>query len=67
LQPNNPEGEDKTTKSISSEDDEDSAIESKRKSKAIFIEQVRNHIDQGSLTWEDVRDEANVTIAAVSI
>lgn len=37
-----------------------------RKSKAIFVEQVRIHVEQGQLSWEDVRAEANVIIAAVS-
>lgn len=37
-----------------------------RKSKAIFVEQVRTHVEQGQLSWEDVRAEANVIIAAVS-
>ncbi|XP_014094459.2 probable cytochrome P450 313b1 [Bactrocera oleae] len=35
-----------------------------RKSKAIFVEQVRTHVEQGQLSWEDVRAEANVIIAA---
>ncbi|CAD6991345.1 probable cytochrome P450 313b1 [Ceratitis capitata] len=35
-----------------------------RKSKAIFVEQVRAHVEQGQFTWEDVRAEANVIIAA---
>ncbi|XP_017493154.1 PREDICTED: probable cytochrome P450 313b1, partial [Rhagoletis zephyria] len=35
-----------------------------RKSKAIFVEQVRSHVEQGQLSWEDVRAEANVIIAA---
>ncbi|XP_055851883.1 probable cytochrome P450 313b1 [Episyrphus balteatus] len=35
-----------------------------RKSKSIFVEQVRNYVEQGQLTWEDIRDEANVIIAA---
>lgn len=32
----------------------------------VFIEQVRNCIEQGQLSRKDVRDEANVIIAAVS-
>ncbi|XP_054084059.1 probable cytochrome P450 313b1 isoform X2 [Zeugodacus cucurbitae] len=35
-----------------------------RKSKAIFVEQVRTHVERGQLSWEDVRAEANVIIAA---
>ncbi|XP_053968114.1 probable cytochrome P450 313b1 [Anastrepha ludens] len=35
-----------------------------RKSKAIFVEQVRSHVEQGQLSWDDVRAEANVIIAA---
>ncbi|XP_067637975.1 probable cytochrome P450 313b1 isoform X2 [Eurosta solidaginis] len=35
-----------------------------RKSKSIFVEQVRSHVEQGQLSWEDVRAEANVIIAA---
>ncbi|KAH8255059.1 hypothetical protein KR032_012351 [Drosophila birchii] len=38
--------------------------ETRGKSKAIFIEQVREHVERGQLSWQDVRDEANVTIAA---
>ncbi|KAH8383808.1 hypothetical protein KR009_010615 [Drosophila setifemur] len=38
--------------------------ENRGKSKAIFIEQVREHVERGQLSWQDVRDEANVTIAA---
>ncbi|XP_017073417.1 probable cytochrome P450 313b1 [Drosophila eugracilis] len=38
--------------------------EMRGKSKAIFIEQVREHVERGQLSWQDVRDEANVTIAA---
>ena len=39
-----------------------------KKSKSyVFLEQIRNHIDEGQLTWQDVRDEANVIVAAVSI
>ncbi|XP_017110212.2 probable cytochrome P450 313b1 isoform X1 [Drosophila bipectinata] len=38
--------------------------ESRGKSKSIFIEQVREHVERGQLSWQDVRDEANVTIAA---
>ncbi|KAM8704209.1 hypothetical protein ACLKA7_008757 [Drosophila subpalustris] len=35
------------------------------KSKSIFIEQVREHVERGQqLSWQDVRDEANVIIAA---
>lgn len=40
--------------------------DSRSKSKSIFIEQVREHVERGQLSWQDVRDEANVTIAAVS-
>jgi len=40
-------------------------LEMRGKSKAIFIEQVREHVERGQLSWQDVRDEANVTIAAV--
>lgn len=37
------------------------------KSKSIFIEQVREHVERGQqMSWQDVRDEANVIIAAVS-
>ncbi|XP_017003593.2 probable cytochrome P450 313b1 [Drosophila takahashii] len=39
-------------------------LEMRGKSKAIFIEQVREHVERGQLSWQDVRDEANVTIAA---
>lgn len=39
--------------------------EPRSKSKSIFIEQVREHVERGQLNWQDVRDEANVTIAAV--
>ncbi|EDW43009.1 GM26333 [Drosophila sechellia] len=42
-----------------------SELEMRGKSKAIFIEQVREHVERGQLSWQDVRDEANVTIAAV--
>ncbi|XP_055908580.1 probable cytochrome P450 313b1 [Eupeodes corollae] len=35
-----------------------------RKSKSIFVEQVRNYVEQGQLSWDDIRDEANVIIAA---
>ncbi|EDV43806.1 uncharacterized protein Dana_GF16333 [Drosophila ananassae] len=38
--------------------------DSRSKSKSIFIEQVREHVERGQLSWQDVRDEANVTIAA---
>ncbi|BFF91578.1 probable cytochrome P450 313b1 [Drosophila madeirensis] len=38
--------------------------EPRSKSKSIFIEQVREHVERGQLSWQDVRDEANVTIAA---
>ncbi|EDW84316.1 uncharacterized protein Dwil_GK14074 [Drosophila willistoni] len=38
--------------------------QSRVKSKSIFIEQVREHVERGQLSWQDVRDEANVTIAA---
>ncbi|XP_020813097.1 probable cytochrome P450 313b1 [Drosophila serrata] len=38
--------------------------ETRGNSKAIFIEQVREHVERGQLSWQDVRDEANVTIAA---
>ncbi|XP_064546969.1 probable cytochrome P450 313b1 isoform X2 [Drosophila montana] len=35
------------------------------KSKSIFIEQVREHVERGQqMSWQDVRDEANVIIAA---
>ncbi|ALC45364.1 Cyp313b1 [Drosophila busckii] len=35
------------------------------KSKSIFIEQVREHVEIGQqMSWQDVRDEANVIIAA---
>ncbi|XP_034116849.1 probable cytochrome P450 313b1 isoform X1 [Drosophila albomicans] len=35
------------------------------KSKSIFIEQVRDHVERGQqMSWQDVRDEANVIIAA---
>ncbi|KAI8044318.1 probable cytochrome P450 313b1 [Drosophila gunungcola] len=39
-------------------------LERRGKSKAIFIEQMREHVERGQLSWQDVRDEANVTIAA---
>ncbi|KAH8295012.1 hypothetical protein KR018_005384 [Drosophila ironensis] len=38
--------------------------EARGKSRSIFIEQVREHVERGQLSWQDVRDEANVTIAA---
>ncbi|XP_030374474.1 probable cytochrome P450 313b1 [Scaptodrosophila lebanonensis] len=44
--------------------DEDMEAHMSRKSKSIFIEQVREHVERGQLSWQDVRDEANVTIAA---
>ncbi|KAH8360211.1 hypothetical protein KR093_011416 [Drosophila rubida] len=35
------------------------------KSKSIFVEQVRDHVERGQqMSWQDVRDEANVIIAA---
>ncbi|KAH8307642.1 hypothetical protein KR044_006848 [Drosophila immigrans] len=35
------------------------------KSKSIFIEQVRDYVERGQqMSWQDVRDEANVIIAA---
>ena len=37
------------------------------KSKDIFIDQIAKYVYNGSISWSDVRDEANVIIAAVSI
>lgn len=48
-----------------SEDDTNEEI-NKVKSHA-FIEQIQNHLEEGQLTPQDVRDEANVIVAAVSI
>ncbi|XP_037816413.1 probable cytochrome P450 313b1 isoform X2 [Lucilia sericata] len=30
----------------------------------VFVKQVKQHIEEGQLTWQDVRDEANVIVAA---
>ena len=37
------------------------------KSKDIFIDHISKYVYDGSISWSDVRDEANVIIAAVSI
>lgn len=50
------------------DDTTDDSNELNKKSKSyVFLEQIRNHINDGQLTWQDVRDEANVIVAAVSI
>lgn len=36
------------------------------KSKDIFIDHITKYVFEGKINWDDVRDEANVIIAAVS-
>ncbi|XP_037950230.1 probable cytochrome P450 313b1 [Teleopsis dalmanni] len=56
--------QDKSADEPANTDNNDNDIFVKRKQKEIFIEQMRNNVNQGQFTWKDVRDEANVTIAA---
>ncbi|TMW50819.1 hypothetical protein DOY81_004095 [Sarcophaga bullata] len=50
---------------VDGDDRTDDSNELNKKSKSyVFVEQIRNHIDEGQLTWQDVRDEANVIVAA---
>lgn len=37
------------------------------KSKDIFIDHISKYVYEGKISWDDVRDEANVIIAAVSL
>ena len=46
---------------------DDSNVLNKKSKSYVFLEQIRNHIVEGQLTWQDVRDEANVIVAAVSL
>lgn len=64
--PNKHYDDDNNTNDEDNDDDYNGGGISKSKSH-VFVKQVRNHIDDGQLTWQDVRDEANVIVAAVNI
>lgn len=48
---------------VDDEANDDDIVKSKTH---IFVDQVHSYIETGQLTWQDVRDEANVIVAAVS-